>query len=54
MTWVMAGSYYIREGVQDSDETWGKALQEEILTWQELTCFLDRVTEPRLDQLEVA
>jgi hypothetical protein len=24
MTWVLAGSYYIREGIQDYDETWGK------------------------------
>ncbi|KAI9926958.1 hypothetical protein ASPWEDRAFT_165285 [Aspergillus wentii DTO 134E9] len=23
MVWVIAGSYYIREGVQDPDETWG-------------------------------
>lgn len=23
MAWVLAGSYYIRSGVQDSDETWG-------------------------------
>ncbi len=23
ITWVIAGSYYIREGVQDFDETWG-------------------------------
>lgn len=26
MVWVIAGSYYIRSGVQDSDETWGKSL----------------------------
>jgi hypothetical protein len=24
MVWVLAGSYYIREGVVNSDETWGK------------------------------
>jgi hypothetical protein len=24
MIWVLAGSYYIRQGVQDEDETWGK------------------------------
>jgi hypothetical protein len=24
MLWVLAGSYYIRSGVQDDDETWGK------------------------------
>ncbi|KAH8705464.1 glycoside hydrolase superfamily [Talaromyces proteolyticus] len=23
ITWVLAGSYYIREGIQDADETWG-------------------------------
>ena len=23
IVWVLAGSYYIRSGVQDSDETWG-------------------------------
>lgn len=23
MLWVLAGSYYIREGIQDYDETWG-------------------------------
>jgi hypothetical protein len=26
MLWVLAGSYYIRSGVQDSDETWGEYL----------------------------
>jgi hypothetical protein len=25
MLWVIAGSYYIRSGTQDYDETWGKA-----------------------------
>ncbi len=24
MVWVLAGSYYIREGTQDSDETYGR------------------------------
>jgi hypothetical protein len=23
MVWVLAGSYYIRQGVEDEDETWG-------------------------------
>jgi hypothetical protein len=27
MVWVLAGSYYIRSGVQDSDETYGELLQ---------------------------
>jgi hypothetical protein len=26
MVWVIAGSYYIRSGTQDSDEAWGKPL----------------------------
>jgi hypothetical protein len=26
MMWVVAGSYYIRSGTQDSDETWGEFL----------------------------
>ena len=26
MVWVISGSYYIRQGVQDSDETWGKSI----------------------------
>ena len=24
MVWVIAGSYYIRSGMQDSDESWGE------------------------------
>ena len=26
MIWVLAGSYYIRQGIQDYDETWGEYL----------------------------
>lgn len=26
MQWVLAGSYYIREGIQDYEETWGESL----------------------------
>jgi hypothetical protein len=29
MIWVLAGSYYIREGGQDLDETWGEYLPRE-------------------------
>ncbi|KAL8938839.1 MAG: hypothetical protein Q9216_003678 [Gyalolechia sp. 2 TL-2023] len=34
MTWVLGGSYYIRSGIQDHDETWGLLDHE----WNEWRC----------------
>jgi hypothetical protein len=31
MVWVLAGSYYVRSGIQDYDETWGELGRKEIL-----------------------
>jgi hypothetical protein len=40
MMWVLAGSYYIREGTQDYDETWG--------LFSGFLCFVrDRLTRDR-------
>ena len=30
MIWVLSGSYYIRQGVQDYDETWGEHYSSEM------------------------
>ncbi|ESZ94649.1 hypothetical protein SBOR_4958 [Sclerotinia borealis F-4128] len=36
MVWVLSGSYYVREGVQDSDENWG-LLTHDWSTWRDPT-----------------
>jgi hypothetical protein len=49
MQWVLSGSYYIREGTQDFEETWGKLMMQfgcqDILTQ-------NRSLQPRLVGLE--
>ena len=40
MTWVLTGSYYIREGQQDYDETWG-LLDHEGKKWRCPMCIND-------------
>jgi hypothetical protein len=38
MVWVLAGSYYIRTGTQDSDETWGEQNTSQMDLWRGVLC----------------
>jgi len=39
MIWVLAGSYYIRSGTQDYDETWGMLFLSFFVTSNKLIFF---------------
>jgi len=49
--WVIAGSYYIRSGSQDLDETWGVYTS---LDFSELMLMFPRTLQSRLDGVEIS